>query len=124
MSDIEQTDNYFEFTKRFVFYAETFKINQRNISLFWDGSLKEQEKTDYLTRISSMPENYSKSNFNQKVKTMGTLSIMHNTELSPKELYLEYKNKGEIEQFFDHLKNTLDVNSSNMQREESLNGWF
>jgi len=55
---------------------------------------------------------------------MGTLSIMHNTELSPKELYLEYKNKGEIEQFFDHLKNTLDVNSSNMQREESLNGWF
>jgi len=121
---IEQTDNYFEFAKRFIFYADTVKINHRNINLFLDGKHKEQEKTDYLRRINSVPENYSKPNFNQKVKTMGTLAIMHNTDLSPKELYLEYKSRGEIEQFFDHLKNTLDASSSNMQREESLNGWM
>ncbi len=124
LDKIEQTDNYFEFAKRFIFYAQTIEIDNRKVNLFLDGSLKEQEKTDYLTRINSMPESYSKSKFNQKVNAMGTLSIMHNTELSPKELYLEYKNRGEIEQFFDHLKNTLDASSSNMQREESLNGWM
>ncbi len=121
---VEQTDNYFEFAKRFIFYADTVKINQRNITLFLDGTLKEQEKTDYLRRINSVPENYSKPNFNQEVKTMGTIAIMHNMELSPKELCLEYKSRGEIEQFFDHFKNTLDASSSNMQREESLNGWM
>jgi len=52
---------------------------------------------------------------------MGTLSIMHNANLPPQELYCEYKNRAEIEQFFDHLKNTPDASSSNMQREESLN---
>lgn len=124
LEQIEQTDNYFEFAKRFIFFAATTKDNNRSINLFLDGRLKEQEKTDYLSRIKSIPENYSKSKFNEKVKTMGTLAIMHNTELSPQELYLEYKNRGEIEQFFDHLKNTLEASCSNMQREESLNGWM
>lgn len=124
LEEIEKTDNYFEFTKRFIFFADTVKTNNRSVNLFLDDKLKEQEKTDYLTRIKSMPESYSKSKFNEKVKTMGTLAIMHNTELSPQELYLEYKSRGEIEQFFDHLKNTLDASSSNMQREESLNGWM
>lgn len=124
LNNIEQSDNYFEFAKRYVFYANPVTNNNRIINLFLDGKLKEQEKTDYLTRINSLPESYSKPKFNQKVKAMGTLSIMHNTELAPKELYLEYKNRGEIEQFFDHLKNTLDASSSNMQREESLNGWM
>jgi len=124
LDNIEQTDNYFDFAKRFIFYADTVKDNNRNVNLFLDGKLKEQEKTDYLKRIKSVPESYSKSKFNERVKTMGSLTIMHNTELSPQELYYEYKNRGEIEQFFDHLKNTLDASSSNMQREESLNGWM
>ena len=62
-----------------------------------------------MARISAMPENYSESKFNQKVEAMGTLSMIHNTNLMLKELYLEYKNRGEIEKFFDHLKNSLDA---------------
>lgn len=124
LDNIEQTDNYFQFSDRFVFYADTVKDNNRSINLFMDGRLKEQEKTDYLARIDTVPESYSKSGFNEKVKTMGTLSIMHNTDMAAQEIYYEYKNRGEIEQFFDHLKNTLEASSSNMQREESLNGWM
>lgn len=124
LNDIEQSDNYFEFGKRFIFFADTLKEQGRSINLFLDGKLKEYEKTDYLSRIRSLPENYSKPSFNHKVKAMGTLALQHNTELSPEEVYHEYKNRGEIEQFFDHLKNTLNASSSNMQREESLNGWM
>jgi len=122
--NIEQSDNYFEYLKRFIFFADTKKIANRKINLFLDGKLKEQEKTDYLSRIHSLPENYSKLKFNEKVKTMGTLTLIHNTEFSPNELYKEYKNRCEIEQFFDHLKNTIDASCSNMQREESLNAWM
>jgi transposase len=124
LSQIEQTDNYFDFANRFIFFADTHKDQNRNINLFLDGKLKEQEKTDYLARIKSLPESYSKPNFNQKVKTMGTLALIHNTQMNPQEVYCEYKNRGAIEQFFDHLKNTLDASSSNMQREESLYGWM
>lgn len=124
LSNIEQTDNYFDFANRFIFFADTHKDKNRNIDLFLDGKLKEQEKSDYLARIKSLPESYSKPSFNQKVKTMGTLALIHNTQMNPQEVYCEYKNRGAIEQFFDHLKNTLDASCSHMQREESLNGWM
>jgi transposase len=124
LENIEQTDNYFEHKKRFIFFTNTTEVGQtRKIELFLDGKLKEQEKTDYLRRVQTLPESYSKPKFNEKFKTMGTLAVIHNTPLNPKVLYKEYKNRGEVEQFFDHLKNTLDATASYMQREESLNAW-
>ena len=124
LENIDLNDNYFEFSKRFIFFAETVKEQNRNINLFVDGKLKEQEKADYLSRIQSLPESFSKSNFNEKIKTMGTLSLIHNTEYTQEEAYKEYKHRCEIEQFFDHFKNTIDASCSHMQREESLNGWM
>lgn len=124
LKDIEHTSNYFQFNKRFIFFANTKIHEGRKIELFLDGKLKEQEKTDYLTRIETLPESFSKSKFNEKVQAMGTMAIIHNTNLSAKEIYFEYKNRGEIEQFFDHLKNTIDASNSNMQREQSLMGWM
>lgn len=124
LENIEQTDNYFEYSKRFIFHANTATNNNRHIELFLDGNLKETEKTDYLRRIQSLPENFSKPKFNEIIKTMGTLSIIHNIDKTPKEIFYEYKQRNEIEQFFDQLKNTLDASSSSMQRQESLNGWM
>ena len=124
LHNIDQTDNYFEFGKRYIFHAPSAKLGNRKINLFVDGQLKEQEKNDYLNRIQTLPENYSKPKFNEKVKAMGTLCLIHNTNLNPKELYYEYKSRGEIEQFFDHLKNTIEASTSHMQRQQSLNGWM
>lgn len=124
MENIELTDNYFEFSKRFIFFAKTKQQSHRKVELFYDGKLKEAEKSDYLKRIQLLPEDFSKAKFNDNIKKMGTLSIMHNTPLTPQQVYSEYKQRGEIEQFFDHLKNTLDASASGMQREESLHGWM
>ena len=124
INDLEQSDNYFKFSKRFIFHTDTKDIGLRKVDLFLDGKLREQEKTDYLSRIQSLPESFSKPKFNEKLQSMGTLAIIHNTGLSPREVYIEYKSRGEIEQFFDHFKNTIDASCSHMQRKESLNGWM
>lgn len=124
LKDIEFTGNYFEYDGKFIFHTESVKTENRTIELFYDSRLKELEKTDYLKRIRTVPEKYSKENFNEKLSSMGTLALIHNTDKSTQDIYTEYKNRGEIEQFFDHLKNTLDASTSNMQREESLNGWM
>lgn len=121
IKEVEQGDNYCNFSKRFIFYADTRNMEKRKIELFLDGKLKEQEKTDYLSRIQSLPESFTKPKFNEKVQTMGTLAIMHNMA-PPENIYVEYKNRGEIGQFFDHFKNTIDAACSHMQRQESLNG--
>ena len=83
VQNIEQTDNYFKFSKRFIFHADTKDLGHSKIDLFVDGKLREQEKTDYLSRIQSLPESFSKPKFNEKLQSMGTLAIMHNTELPP-----------------------------------------
>lgn len=121
LENMEVSDKYFKFQKRFIFYAEN---KDKQISLYLDGQLKENEKNDYLGRIETIPEEYTREKYLQKVKSMGTIALTHNTQLNPKELYEEYKERGEIEQLFDHLKNTLDANVSYMQNENALHGWM
>lgn len=124
LDKVEQSENYFNFSKRFIFHADTLNLGNRKLDLFLDGKLREQEKTDYLRRIQSLPESFSKQKFNDKLQSMGTLAILHNTSFLPAELYVEYKNRDEIEQYFDHFKNTIDASCTHMQREESLEGWM
>lgn len=124
LDEIETTDHYFEYSKRYIFHAPTATKGDRSVELFLDGKLRENEKTDYLNRIRTVPESYSKEGFNTKLNAMGTLAVIHNTGLSPQGAYLEYKTRGQVEQFFDHFKNTIDASVSHMQREESLNGWM
>jgi len=107
------------------FHQNIQKITKgRKVCLYLDGMLKEKEKNDYLSRIQTVPEYYSKEKFKERVNRMGTLAIIHNTGLNPEEIYVEYKQRGDIEQFFDQFKNTLNASFSYMQREESLNGWM
>jgi transposase len=124
LKDIETCGRYFEYEKRFIFYAKTLKTENRKIELFLDGKLKEQEKNDYLFRIKSFPDEYTQEGFIEKVNRMGTLAMVHNTDKNPENTYISYKNRGEIEQFFDHFKNTLEASCSYMQRDESLKGWM
>ncbi len=72
LEKVEQSDNYFNFSKRFIFHAHTLDMGKRKLELFLDGKLREQEKTDYLSRIQSLPESFSKTKFNEKIRTMGT----------------------------------------------------
>lgn len=125
LKDIELGDNHFEYAKRHIFFTTPSPTAAgRTVCLYLDGMLKEQEKNDYLSRISSVPEYYDKEDFKNKVGRMGTLGIIHNTSMNAEDIYLEYKQRGDIEQFFDQLKNTLSASSSYMQREESLKGWM
>lgn len=124
LEDIDQSDDYFSYANRHIFYTKPVSLNNRTVCLYVDGMLKEMEKNDYLSRIQTLPEFYSKEGFKEKAKRMGTLAIIHNTTFNPIEVYTEYKQRGDIEQFFDQLKNSLNASASYMQREESLNGWM
>ncbi|MDR1022573.1 MAG: hypothetical protein LBL94_04800, partial [Prevotellaceae bacterium] len=53
IANIEQPDCYFKLSRRFIFHADTKKLDRGKVELFLDGKLKEQEKTDYLSRVVS-----------------------------------------------------------------------
>jgi transposase len=125
LNAIETTPNYFKFRKRYIFYT-SYAYNDKQICLFLDGSLKENEKTDYLNRITTVPEKYTAKGYGEKIQTMGTIALLHNSGETekPEDVYINYKSRGEIEQFFDCYKNTLGAHVSHMQNEDALHGWI
>jgi transposase len=125
LDKIEAKQSYFKFRNRYIFYA-TQQHGDKQICLFLDGRLKEDEKTDYLNRITTLPEQYTTKGYREKIKAMGTIALLHNgSEIEkPEDVYENYKSRGEIEQFFDCYKNTIDAYVSHMQNEDALHGWM
>jgi hypothetical protein len=124
LDDIEAGTNYFLYHKRFIYYHRYVR-DGATYCLFLDGMLREQEKTDYLTRITTHPEGYSHEDFLHKRRGFGTIAMITNLDtFSPEQIYRAYKSRGTIEQMFDWLKNVLDADSAYMQNEEALQGWM
>ncbi len=125
LNNIEATQSCFKFRDRYIFYT-TYAHEGRQICLFLDGRLREEEKTDYLNRIDTLPEKYTPQGYKEKIKAMGTIALLHNGSENeqPEDVYISYKGRGEIEQFFDCYKNTIDAHVSHMQNEEALHGWM
>lgn len=117
----EMTD-YFEFAGRFIWFYETFSDGDRVIT-FFDERLRVEEEHDYMRRISSRPEEYTRETFFEKQFEFGTLSCITNLNDSADKIYNTYKCRGQIEQVFDTYKNFLDADRTYMQNEKALQGW-
>lgn len=118
----EEMTDYFEFDGRFIWYYEK-KAEEERVVIFYDEKLKVQEENDYLQRISTHPEEYSKEVFFQKQFEFGTLSCITNLTDSADKIYQIYKSRGQIEQVFDTYKNFLEADRTYMQNEKALYGW-
>ena len=124
LRDIEKTANYFKYQGRFIYYHSSQLDNMTSL-LFYDGRLKENEKTDYLNRIITHPESYSHEVYREKLHTFGTIAMATNLrEENAESIYTTYKSRCTIEQMFDWLKNTLNADCSYMHSDESLQGWM
>jgi transposase len=124
LNNIDAKQSYFKFRDRYVFYTG-YEHEDKQICLFLDGRLREEEKKDYLDRIETLPEKFTPQGYEDKIKTMGTIALLHNGSENekPEDVYITYKSRGEIEQFFDCYKNTIDAYVSHMQNEDALHGW-
>jgi hypothetical protein len=113
---------------------------------FLDETLRVNEEKDYLGRIESHPESYSKDGFYNALHRFGTMTIIHkidkqnvvdankskpkNKKKIEKEkpveqtVYESYKQRNEIEIMFDSYKNYLKADVSYMQNRYVLEGWL
>jgi len=137
---------YFIFQGRIIWYYAYSKDDYRMIT-FLDEALRVSEERDYLSRIESHPENYSKKKFDEKCHSFGTLTMVYKIEKpensienkpkpskrkkqTEKEIpveqivYESYKQRNEIEIMFDSYKNYLDADVSYMQNRYVMEGWL
>jgi hypothetical protein len=145
-NDFKKEIQYFIFQDRVIWYYSYQKENYKLIT-FLDEWLRIKEERDYLNRIESYPETYSKSKFDEKLHTFGTMTMVYKienqedcNENKPKQtkrkkkpekekpleqtVYESYKQRNEIEVMFDSYKNYLDADVSYMQNRYVLEGWL
>jgi len=141
--DFKKEMRYFIFQGRIIWYYSYQKENYRLIT-FLDEALRINEERDYLSRIETHPESYSKGKFDEKLKCFGTLTMVYKidnkmqseknkqkrSKKTGKEkpveqiVYESYKQRNEIEIMFDSYKNYLEADVSYMQNRYVLEGWL
>lgn len=74
-------DGFFMYEKRPIWYKINYIENEpyKRSILFLDESLKVQETSDYLTRISQAKEGYDLAQYHEKQVRFGTITVLTNT---------------------------------------------
>ena len=116
-------DGYFLWQKRVIWHYSKTLDNGKRIFVFLDEELRNAEQKSYLGNIERKLEGYTQQAFLEKQYVFGTIVIITNTEKTAEDVYSSYKQRGEIEQSFDFLKNLLEQDKSYMQNEKSLEAW-
>jgi len=116
---------YFIYQNRIIWYYK-YKSEGENFITFLDEGLRSKEESDYVTRISTLPETYTKEKFSKKMAGFGTLTFTYDikTDKTPEEIYQAYKQRNEIETIFDAYKNFLKADLMYMQNRYVLEGWL
>ena len=115
---------FFTHEKSIVWFKKR-SVEDGIIHLFLDDHLKLKEESDYLTRISNNPETYTIEKYKSKMQQFGTIALFTEPNLDDSiEVYQTYKSRMFIETMFDGMKNILDADNTNMQNEQTLQGWM
>jgi len=112
-------EGYFLHEKRPIWYY----TSTNGIIVFLDSDLKAEEEKAYIRNIDKKTEGYTLSGFHEKQHVFGTIALKTNLCATPPDVYAFYKQRMEIEQSFDFLKNLLEQDKSYMQNEKSLESW-
>jgi transposase len=121
----KENKTYFIYQDRAIWYY-SYENEGVKLVTFLDDKLRTTEENDYLLRIQSKPEEYTEVKYFVKLHVFGTLTLVYKTtELTnPKDLYIGYKKRNEVEVMFDSYKNFLKADLMYMQDRHVTEGWL
>lgn len=116
---------YFIYQERIIWYYK-YSNEGEDLITFLDEGLRAREEADYVARITSLPELYTKEKFAEKLSGFGTLTFT--SDINPakncEQIYQAYKQRNEIETIFDSYKNFLKADLTYMQNRYVMEGWL
>lgn len=118
-------DGHFLFHDRPIFYYQLgVDAKGRQVTIFHDPKLRSEEEACYLRRIASKTRGYDIESFENKQLTFGTIAMISNlSDVNAEEIYVQYKQRMEIETLFDTYKNLLEADSSYMHSDAGFEAW-
>ncbi len=108
--------------RKSVQWWREYEWGDRRVVHYLDKQIAAEEETALLRRVEEGKA--SMEDHRARRKRFGTLAILTDTGLPPKQLYELDKQRRDIEQSFDSLKNTLEGDKTWMQGRESLQGYY
>jgi len=121
----DKWDGVFAYHRRAVWFRKKPSGNKGNfIYTFRDDSRKATLVGHY---VESAEKDYGEEENAPKAVIreirMGYFSFCSNLNVSAKEIYLSYKQRWDIEQCFDYLKNSVSQAASHAQTDDYFRGW-
>lgn len=123
--DDSKWDGVFTFNKRAIWYRKRKSGDNGNfIYTFRDDSRKAQLVGHYVERAEKDydEQKHQPTDVIKEVR-MGYFSFCSNLDQSAKEIYLTYKQRWDIEQCFDYLKNSVFSSASHARSDDYFRGW-
>lgn len=118
-------DGVFTYNKRAIWFRKRASGDRGNyIYTFRDDSRKAELEGHYVESIEKdYGEQERKPTDVLKEIRMGYFSFCSNLDLSAKEIYLDYKERWDVEECFDYLKNSVSTSASHAHTDEYFRGW-
>ena len=113
----------FQFNGRPIWYYSQRSDTNHTVMVFLDGELRLKEEKDYLARLLNHHDGYSEQELRNKQCEFGVLVMKTNIGESPERTYHLYKKRVQIEQMFDDYKNLMDLDSSYLQSDSTMEAW-
>ena len=117
-------DCVFQFNGRPIWAYHQSDEDGHQLVVYLDGELRLKEEKDYLRRMFEKNEGYGEAALRAKQLEFGTIVLKTNLMDSPEKLYCLYKKRGQIEQMFDNYKNLLDLDTSYLGSDVSMEAWL
>jgi hypothetical protein len=117
-------DGHFQYEDRYIWHYTVAVDEKKSITVFLDDELRIREEKDFLNRVEGKTAKYSMDKFHEKRHTFGTIAMIHNTGKPAREVYVNYKTRGQVETMIDTLKNVVDADRTYMQNQTALEGWM
>ena len=97
-------------------------VESHRIYMFYDPLLAGEEASTFISLISNGKRNQSQ--YDMESCKFGKIAVLSNINDDPEQIYLMYKQREEIEQAFDAMKNEMENDRSYLRDDESLRGYF
>ena len=92
------------------------------VYMFQDQSLMEEESSNFISLVSEGKKRQNQ--YDEASEMFGKISILSNIRDGPQSIYGMYKQREEIEQAFDAMKNELENDKSYLRDSDSIRGYF
>ena len=121
---LDKFDGTFAYHGRAIWYHKQKSGNLGDyIYIFMDEQRRAQEHAHFIERCEDDYDESANTPMDlAKMPRMGYFCFCSNLDAAPKEIYLDYKERWDIEECFDYLKNSVRAEASHAHNDEYFRG--